>query len=225
MGMNAHGGEDWVCGYGTAIESPLGGYVYKVIDDKRPASDGSGYWAIFMICEYKGQLGELCVGHCSRIDVDVGDTVKKGQIIGLEGNHGVVFSGDTQITKKMQDKGDIRGSHRHWQWRPLKKVSKTSPKANYLSAFLAMIYKDKDGFFYEIPNYSNGYHGLSPDISKILADYDLDKKVEEIVPVTSTGTSSTAEISVKIKEAQRSLLQTVLERLNKLLIQLRDSLK
>jgi murein DD-endopeptidase MepM/ murein hydrolase activator NlpD len=170
-GMKGHGAVDIVCGYGTPIESPLDGYVYKVIDDKRPANDGTGYWAVFMIVQYKGSIYELCIGHCSKINVDVGFYVKKGDVIALEGNRGRVFVGEKEITKAMQDKGVKDGSHRHWQLRAIKKTLNASGKIPRLTVYPLSIYKDKDGYEYEIPGYYNGFNGLVPEIADVLKEY------------------------------------------------------
>lgn len=168
-GLKGHGAKDIYCGYGSPIESPLDGYVYKIINDKQPAYDGTGYWGIFIISEYKGQVGELCVGHCSDINVFEGDFVTKGQTIGKEGNKGKVFEGGVEITKKMQDSGDIRGSHRHWQWRPVTKTKQFNPKAPKLLSYGYKIFNDSEGYFYEINDFYNGYNGLSPEIEDILS--------------------------------------------------------
>lgn len=203
--MKGHGGIDINCGYGTPIECPLDGYVYSVFDDKRPAADG--YWAIFMICEYKGQIGELCIGHVSKLFVDIGQTIKKGDVIALEGNHGVVYDGTTLITLAMQKAGDQRGHHRHWQWRPLKK-SKT-PIGECLSDFTGRIYTDKEGMVYQIPNWLNGYHGLSPIISDIISEYDAWKLNQAII--------SNVEPSPVLTPTQQNLIGRITDQI-KLLI-------
>ena len=227
-GLKSHSGLDISCGYGTEIESPLDGFIYKIIDDKRPANDGTGYWAIFMIGMYKGQLGEFCVGHCSRIDVEIGSYVKKGQILGLEGNKGLVFFNGKQITKEMQDSGDIRGYHRHYQWRLIKKVKTSTGKVPRLTAYPLSIYKDKEGYQYEIPTYYDGHHGLLPVIKDILDDYNLEKKVIEIIHDTNPENVipiTNAEIGVKIQEAERTYFQIALSWASMQLRQLLSKLK
>lgn len=183
-GLASHGGVDEQCGYGTDIECPIEGYVYKILDNIRPASDGSGFWAIFILGQYKGQWGEFCVGHVSKINVNLKDKVTKGQIIGQEGNRGKVYYGTTEITKKMQDAGDKRGSHRHYQWRPCKKVQMTNKTKNYLSSLTSYFYRDFDDMAWEVLDYNNGRNGLSPLITDILKDYADEKRFDEMGTIT-----------------------------------------
>ena len=211
--MKGHGGIDVHCGYGSPIESPLDGVVYKVLDAKRPANDGTGFWAVFLLCEYKGQLGELCIGHPSKINVDVGQKVIKGQVIGLEGNRGMVYQNGVRITKAMQDAGDQRGSHRHWQFRPCIKV-KSIDSNQFLTAFGGKIYRDEESMYYKVNDYENGYHGLSPDIRGILSDYTewkMNQAIEDKVP--------TVAVSPVTPELQK--LATILDTLKSVLTALR----
>lgn len=208
-GMLGHGAEDEVCGYGSPIECPLDGYVYSVFDDVHRAGDG--YWGVYMICEYKGQVGELCVGHPSKILVPIGQNVKKGEIIGLEGNHGTVFVGQEQITIPMQIAGDHRGSHRHWQWRPLKKVPDQSTASQYIKDFTNQPYKDKDGNYFIIPEYSNGFKGLSPLIANILKDYDDWKFSQAVIGNIETVPNQTllSTIQKMIDKIRSSILALI----------------
>jgi murein DD-endopeptidase MepM/ murein hydrolase activator NlpD len=178
-GLKGHTGVDICCGYGTPIECPVDGYVYKVIDNVHPANDGTGYWAIFIVTQINGQWGEFCIGHPSRIDVSVGSTVNKGQIVGAEGNHGQVFQGTIEITKAMQDAGDKRGSHRHLQWRLLNRVTDSSGKIPRLVAYPLSVYHDKEGYQYEIPGFYDGYNGCV-DCQPILTAYALWKPAPPI---------------------------------------------
>lgn len=174
LGLKGHGGLDINCGFGSNIEWPLDGFVSNVLDDKHPASDG--YWGIYAICQYKGQLGELCVGHCNTIKVKVGDKLTCGQVVATEGNHGYVFQDGVRITLEMQAKGDERGHHRHWQWRPLLKTKTFDPKRVYITSYGVGVYKDVDNFFYEVITPDNGFKGLSPDIYGIINDYESSPK-------------------------------------------------
>src|SRR5205085_1818435 len=115
QGLKGHTGDDEVCGYGTPIYALKHGLVYKILDNLHPANDGSGYWAVFIISPYKdGKYCEWQVGHMSKILCQVGDIVEPWTIIAEEGNHGDVYFNGQKITKDMQDAGDKRGSHRHW---------------------------------------------------------------------------------------------------------------
>ena len=82
--------------------------------------------------------------------------MKKGDQVATEANHGPVWYGSLQITKAMQDAGDKRGSHRHYQKRPVIKVPKTG-SGTYLNAY--GYYKDAQGNYYQIYAPGNGYNG------------------------------------------------------------------
>lgn len=208
IGLKAHSGLDIECGYGTDIEFPLDGFVSNVLDKTHLASDG--FWAVYVICMYNGVIGELCVGHCSRIDVKVGDLINKGQVIGAEGNHGLIYYGNTLITLVMQAAGDTRGHHRHWQWRPLIKTKYQDPSKQYITSYAIGAYKDPAGYYYEVENYDNGYHGLSPDIASILNDYGVWKH----------GVQNTSGIPIQVTPEQKSALKRALDLLTDVLSQL-----
>jgi hypothetical protein len=90
--------------------------------------------------------------------VAAGTRVAKGDIIGTEANHGVVYSGNIRITVAMQQAGDQRGHHRHYQKRPVKRSKTITQPA--LSAYndVGGTYLDAEGFYYPIWNYNNGFH-------------------------------------------------------------------
>lgn len=203
QGLRSHSGIDIQCGYGTDIECPVNGFVYKVLNDKRPANDGSGFWAVFIITEYKGQLREVCVGHCSEIMVTEGQYVSKGQIIAKEGNRGTVFYNGQQITLAMQKAGNKLGTHRHWQSREIKATSNFKASKVYLT--LDGVYKDDKGQRYEVPNYYNGHNGLLPDIKDILSDYALWKKAEEEKKLQE-AIKDNIEVSTEIKQSWLNIL-------------------
>lgn len=196
-GLKGHTGEDIHCGYGTPIYSEYDGYVYKVLDANRPARDGSGYYGVFIIVDNGVQLFEYEIGHCIP-SVDVGDTIKKGQIIGTEANRGSVWSGGVKITRAMQDAGDKRGSHRHIQVRPLIKGKDVTGRL--LTKFPGGSYKDKEGYYYKIADYNNGFNGcvnkyaplFQRDLTVGMEGYDVYclqrfLKTQGLAPYEATG--------------------------------------
>ncbi len=163
-GQAGHTGVDEVCGYGTPVYALKKGTVYKILDADRPAADGSGYWGVFII----GDGPELCewqVGHLSKILCKVGDQVEPWTVIGEEGNRGGVYAGGIQITKAMQDAGDRRGSHRHWNKKKLQRKTEAQRDVEggqYLTVYnpvMPEVYQDSSGFYYQVPDYRNGYNG------------------------------------------------------------------
>lgn len=92
-GLKGHtGSADESCGYGSEVKSYVEGYVYAVHTPEKPASDG--YTAVYMLCKTPLETFEFSVGHLSRVDVSVGQYVKEGDVIGLEGN---CFDKETEI--------------------------------------------------------------------------------------------------------------------------------
>lgn len=161
-GQKGHTGVDDSCGYGSKVYALKKGIVYKILDREHPARDGSGYWAVFMVCqEPDGRYVEWQIGHLSKITCKVGDVVNPWDFIGEEGNRGIVFAGSTQITKAMQDAGDKRGSHRHYNKKFLTRRTDVinAPYLTNYSAYTPELFKDKDGFYYSVDNSNNGYAG------------------------------------------------------------------
>lgn len=74
-----HGGIDIPCTYGTEIYASNSGTVVK-------AEHNSSY-GYYVLINHGGGIATL-YGHCSRLKVSEGDTVKKGQVIALVGSTG-----------------------------------------------------------------------------------------------------------------------------------------
>lgn len=166
-----HTGQDWACGYGTPIYSEFDGVVYKVLTKEKPANDGSGFTGVFMIVNNGIECFEWLVGHCDPA-VTEGTTVKKGDLIGHEANHGMVYAGNIQITLAMQAAGDTRGAHRHYQKRPVKPTLTLSQPSLSSTSDANGSYRDGVGQYYTIFNYFNGYAGCV-DSSKPTFSRDL----------------------------------------------------
>lgn len=143
-----HTGVDYSNGYGSPVVSDNYGFVYKII---KPEQSPSGWCGVYYLCpDNKYGWVEVCQGHLSRVDVKVGDVVREGQVIGLEGNKGEVYSGGKLVTKAMQESGDRRGHHVHEQFRPVRRVLKVNSKKHYLNRADGRKYCDRQGYYYEI---------------------------------------------------------------------------
>ncbi len=153
-GLLGHPAIDENCGYGTPIFSFVEGDMYSAYFPSKPASDG--YTAIYLLCQTPLETFEFSVGHVSEIFIKIGDHVKKGDLIGREGNKGQVYYGDQHITLAMQAAGDKRGSHRHYQKRPV--VKKRFAHSPFLQTANGPYY-DAEGNYFEIPMYYNGFNG------------------------------------------------------------------
>lgn len=150
-----HTGVDYSNGYGSPVVSDNYGIVYKV---NTPDQSPSGWCGVYYLCpDDKYGWVEVCQGHLSKVFVSYGDVVREGQVIGLEGNKGEVYSGGVRITKAMQEAGDRRGSHVHEQFRPVKKVKRVKKNKHYLNGSLKHgysdalgRYRDEQGNYFEI---------------------------------------------------------------------------
>lgn len=167
-GLKGHTGSDWACGFGTPIYSPFDGYVYKILTKENPSSDGSGFTGVFMLVDDGIESFEYLIGHCDPT-AQVGTQIKKGDQIATEANHGLVYSGNTQITLAMQTAGDLRGSHRHEQKRPYQKVATLDGVGLSIEGGGMCTYQ---GFYYQVFDYTNGFNGCV-DIDKAVFQRDL----------------------------------------------------
>lgn len=213
QGFKGHTGVDEACGYGTPIYALKSGWVYKILDADHPANDGSGYWAVYIIApDANGKYCEWQIGHVSKILCEVGDPVYPWTVIAEEGNHGDVYYGSTHITKAMEDAGDHRGSHRHWNKKILTRQTAYEREAKggvHLTAFgpTGSVYVDNQGYVYLVEDYNNGYNG-SVDPMKDLVDGYLALNAHLSASAEPTAPLSPMEESVveqSIKEAQIGL--------------------
>lgn len=212
--LKAHPGFDRHCGYGTEIEWPIvdaNSVFYKEISKKYPARDGSGYSAVCGICERDGEVFEFQIGHPSNILAKLGSTLTTGQVVALEGNHGYVFENGVQITLAMQLAGDKRGSHRHYQKRPVWRTKILEAGGTYLDAFGGSPYKDSNGFYYKVLYPTNGYNGCVDPRSE-LDRYDA----WENKPIDLTNIFEPNDTPVIIQE-KITLVQWIISLLKKLL--------
>lgn len=227
QGFKGHTGVDEQCGYGTDVYALKKGWVYKVLDADHPANDGSGYWAVFIIApDVDGKYCEWQIGHLSYIRCEPGDPVEPWTIIGREGNHGDVYQGATRITKAMQDAGDHRGSHRHWNKKLL--VRQTPKERNstggaHLTSYGQGAYQDLEGKYYRVLDYANGYNGSVDPLTDVLAGYaEVEAHYATLVPITSEEEKvveagiDAAEEAIKYP-ALWNPLKALLEALNRLL--------
>lgn len=146
-----HPGIDRSCGYGSPVYSPVSGIVYSMHTPSRPASDG--YTAVYLLCRTKLEWFEFAIGHLSEISVQIGQQVAVGDLIGKEGNKGIVYSGGVRITLAMQAAGNRDGSHRHYQKRVVNRVLRPSWLVPSLRTARGP-YTDTEGYRYQwaLPN-------------------------------------------------------------------------
>jgi hypothetical protein len=155
-GLAGHTGIDYACGYGTPIHSLYDGLVTLVWTPQAPASDG--YTAVAILVDDGKECFEWQVGHCNPDrSILEGTRIKKGDYIGTEANHGVVYSGNVLITLAQQKAGNQAGHHRHYQKRPVMPVL---PSDGFLlSNGRGGQVRAADGSYYQIFNFNGGYNG------------------------------------------------------------------
>jgi hypothetical protein len=154
-GLRGHPGIDIGCGYGTPILSPVTMRTYNVIKKTDQFLGPQGYTQVAGIVETPLETFEFLIGHCDpRVGNDI--LVKEGDLIATEANHGPVWYGSLSITLEMQQAGDKRGSHRHYQKRPLLKGPKAS--GTWLNTDDGP-YRDEQGNYYLVYEFNNGYNG------------------------------------------------------------------
>jgi hypothetical protein len=156
QGLKGHPGTDEVVGYGTPINAYFPMKVYKVYTPSKPSYDGTGYTQVAGIVETPLETFEMVYGHCNPSALE-GQSINVGDVIGTEANHGTIYFGGDEITLAMQQAGDTRGSHRHIQKRPLRKVTTINNSKTYLSVFPGSLLFD--GYYYELVDVNNGYNG------------------------------------------------------------------
>jgi len=107
---NDHTAYDMMKGYHKPWITTNEGLVYKVYF---PTNDFT-WAAVHMIVDDEDGLFEyLPLGHADKISVKEGRYIQKGVIVGLEGNHGEVYSNGEKVSVKERQQGSIRGFHNH----------------------------------------------------------------------------------------------------------------
>lgn len=155
QGLKGHTGQDWSCGWGSEIKSPVAGLCYKVWTAEN-TPDPAGYTRVDILVDNGIESYEFELGHLNPT-IQPGTQVQVGDVIGIEANHGPVYSGNVPITLAMQKAGDQRGNHRHYQKRPFQKITPTS--GMLLTGQDDSTYRDADNLYYQVWNYWNGYDG------------------------------------------------------------------
>lgn len=155
--LKGHTSYDWDVPYGTPILNCIANaYCYSVLN--KDSKDPDLYKAAYFLVEDAG-IYEVSYGHMSTVLAEVGKTYQVGEPIGLVGNTGPVYSGDHFVTKAEKLAGSHAGSHLHGpQIRPVKKSRHTYKYEMYLYDNTGR-YTDKDGNFYQVLDYYNGYNG------------------------------------------------------------------
>jgi murein DD-endopeptidase MepM/ murein hydrolase activator NlpD len=151
QGLKGHTAVDFQSTYNDTILPAIEAPVYSLMNENNP--DPMKYRAVFQIYDDIDFSYEISYGHCNKISCKEGQIP---QVIGTEGNTGDCYVEGRLVTKEEKLQGSTQGFHLHFQVRKCKRVPKRG-SGHYLRNS-GGFYR-KDGLFYEIVDYDNGYNG------------------------------------------------------------------
>lgn len=157
QGLKGHTAYDWDVPWGTAIPNCTpNAYCYSRMNEYATPDKYKGVF--FLTQADDGKWYEISYGHLSGFVAEVGKTYQVGETVGYVGNSGDVYVGDHYVTLAEKEAGSHAGEHLHGpQIRPLARVAhKTGRQLIYDEHGP---YRDKEGFWYEVLDYGNGYNG------------------------------------------------------------------
>ena len=152
-GLKGHTGIDYVNGHKSVINAVVNGEVYSTLNMRNPDTDK--YRAVYQLVDGVETAYEVSFGHVDKSFVSKGEYVYSGQPLATQGNFGLCYTNGKKVTKAQKKLGI--GSHLHFQARKLVKVKKRDRKKKYLRDNNQ--YLKRDGYYYEVVNYDNGYNG------------------------------------------------------------------
>lgn len=156
---DGHPAYDFGFTWNEAVPFIARSFVYSKLNEG--SKDPDKYTGLCTIAENPdGTIDEIIYGHGNLMVAEVGKTYEVGDTAILAGNRGMVFAGGRRITKDEKLKGSQAGTHLHLQKRPLKKVKKITKRKHYLETAGGKF--KKDGFYYEILDFDNGFRGCAP---------------------------------------------------------------
>lgn len=155
-----HTGQDESKGYGRPWMSDNDGIAYKVY---MPNADFEWAAVHMLVPDGDDWCEVIAIGHASHIVVREGDFVHKGQVVGYEGNHGLVASGGRLVTVEERLRGSRAGTHNHRGIRPIVLTDKlvSDSKSHYLRQANGEPYKH-EGKFCKIKHTNNTYGYVDP---------------------------------------------------------------
>lgn len=151
-GLKGHPGVDIKNGYGSYVRTHMPAHVYKVGE------------CVSMLTNYDDKMYmEVKACHLDPT-VEAGETIPEDWLIGTESNHGNVYSNGVFYSDKNPKKG-IKGSHTHWQYRPVIKTDKIKKDRLYLSDINGERYWN-DGYFELVSGYGDYRGCMNPYLWK-----------------------------------------------------------
>lgn len=157
--LKGHPAHDFNFSWNEEIPFVENSYVYSKINEGN--KDPEKYTAVCTIVDTGPETAdEIIYGHPNLMPVEVGRTYSVGETVAKAGNKGMVFIFGRRVTKEEKLSGSTAGTHLHIQRRPCKKVSQIKKGKKYLEDSKGKF--KKDGFYYEIVDFQNGYNGCEP---------------------------------------------------------------
>lgn len=204
-GLAGHPALDIVAlGDDTIFNAIDNAYCFSLMNKDNP--DLMRYRAVYTLVEMDGVFYEVSYGHCDQIFAEVGKTYNTGDRLALQGNTGDVASGGKKITLKEKQDGSQVGQHLHWQFRLVKPSVIIEKGKAYLGDEKGTF--KKDGYYYEIPYYKNGFNGCVDPSNLIEWKSAYSLTLNEIInPVKKT---ITATLRYGSTGSQVKTLQTLL---------------
>lgn len=214
QGLKGHTAYDWGLAWGKPVPNCVeNAYCYSVLNRDNP--DPSKYRAVYTLIETEDAVYEVSYGHFSKIEAEAGKTYQPGEILGYVGNTGAVYSAAGAVSVAARRAGSRDGSHLHGpQIRECKKVTNMSKGKKYLQTSSGFL--KRNGFYYEILNYGNGYNGcisLAPFSTETLAS-SWKPQEDPVVPVMEVVVEiieNVQELPVEDRTGPLKALQKVLE--------------
>lgn len=183
--LRGHSGYDFEFAWDEAVPCVADkSFVYSKLNENH--SDPEKYTAVCTIVDTGPfTADEIIYGHPHLMPCEIGKVYTAGETVAKAGNKGMVFFNGRRITKEEKLAGSTLGTHLHLQRRACIKVPFTTKGKKYLEDANGK-YR-KDGFYYEIADYDNGYNGCEPiEFTGELATDHLKKRLTSMIETLST---------------------------------------
>lgn len=216
QGLKGHTAYDWGASWGTPVPCCVpDSFCYAVLN--KDAKDLTKFRGVYTIAkDDTGNYFEVMYGHFSDIFAVEGQTYQVGDIIANVGNTGAVYVNGREVSLAEKLAGSHAGAHLHGpQVRPIERVAKRTGRVLLMDE--KGPYRDVEGYWYEIIDYSNGYNGcisLAPFSTETLAtSYKALKIAQDTVGAVAEQVSHYDELPVDsrpgIVKAWVALLQSI----------------
>lgn len=170
FGVNGHQGTDIVSFHGDSLYCPEDGVIVRAYDSNSGSiTAGFGLWVLGNPDENGICLVHILWHTMSNLKCQYNQEVKKGEVLAYEGDSGAVYVNMLPVADVDKGKGSFPGTHLHWGNIKVKKVN--VPSLQSLTD-LNRIAFEHNGFFYDVLNQDNGFHGCTDPMLSEIIQYD-----------------------------------------------------